>query len=296
MPTDTEKVTLTIFTPTYNRAHLLPRLYESIKSQVRPDELMEWLVIDDGSTDGTFEIIDRFTNERPDLVRYTCVENGGKHRAINLAAELAHGDWIMIVDSDDRLLEGAINHVLETIRRFGEDTRVGLLRGLRQFPELATEHRFDVRRNPCRHDEWISFQRPFDTAEVIRRTALQLHPFPDYPGEKFMAEGWLWHNIDQSHLTFFISSPWVECFYQDEGLSASSRHIRAESPCGAMAVYAAMLDAELSPKLRARASINWWRYRFHAGKQCKTVISKFRVPVTFAPLGWLVYLWDWIGI
>lgn len=290
-PADPENLMLTIFTPAYNRAHLLPRLFDSIKSQVDSGDPVEWLVIDDGSSDDTEAVLARFASERPDLVRFVRVENGGKHRAINRAARLARGEWIMIVDSDDRLADGAIRQVLETIRLIESDPRVGLLRALKHFPELDSRHRFEVQDNPCQHIDWVRSQQPFDTAEVIRRTALQTHPFPDFPGERFMAEGWLWHRLDRTHLTFFVERAWVECFYQDEGLSASSRRIRANSPYSAMEVYAAMLESGLPMRLRVRTSINWWRYHFHANRHT-TFISPFRVPVAFAPLGWFMFLHD----
>lgn len=287
-----KKITLTVFTPAYNRAELLPRLFESIKSQVHPGDPVEWLVIDDGSADDTASVLRDFANERADLVRFVRVANGGKHRAINRAAQLAYGDWVMIVDSDDRLLEGAIQNVLETITARSDDDRIGLLRGLKHFPEIVKVHRFNLEQNPCAHVAWISTQQPFDTAEVIRRTALLLHPFPDFSVERFMAEGWLWHQLNRTHLTYFINSPWVECFYQADGLSASSRRIRANSPCGAMAVYCAMLASGLPLRLRIRASINWWRYWFHATTQRKGVSFARQASVIFAPIGWLMFLRD----
>lgn len=291
MATEFEKVTLTIFTPTYNRAHLLPRLFESIRSQVSPEGLVEWLVIDDGSRDDTETLLAGFAGERPDLVRYICVENGGKHRAVNLAAGLARGDWIMFLDSDDRLVDGAIAEVLETIHQIDDDARIGLLRGLKRFPGSKTDHRFEARQNPCRHVDWISSQRPLETAEVIRRTALKLHRFPDFPGEGFMSEGWLYHRLDRTHLTFFINKPWMDCFYQSDGLSARSRRIRADSSCSALAVYTVMLESQLPLRWRMRYAINWWRYLFHAKKQNKSVRLESRAPVAFAPLG-LVMFWN----
>lgn len=287
-----ESLTLTIFTPTYNRAHLLPRLFESIKSQVHQGDPVEWLVIDDGSTDDTVGVLEGFACERKDMVRLVHVENGGKHRAINLAAKIARGNWIMIVDSDDRLIAGAVRQVLDTIRLIDSDTQVGVLRALSVFPELASEHSFKIGKNPCRYASWITEQRPFDASEVVRRAALLLNPFPEFSGERFMAEGWLWHRLDRTHLTFFINTNWVECFYQHDGLSANSSQARASSPLGAISVYAAMLDTKLPFRWRFRSSINWWRYYFHAAHQHREIESEFSVSLTYAPFGWLMYLRD----
>ena len=85
------KPILTIFTPAFNRAELLPRLFESIQSQVPEGAPVEWLVIDDGSSDETPTDLASFESLRADLARSVRVENGGKHRAINRAASLARG-------------------------------------------------------------------------------------------------------------------------------------------------------------------------------------------------------------
>lgn len=292
MATAANRVVLTLFTPAYNRVQLLPRLFDSIKTQVAPGDPVEWLVIDDGSMDGTAALLDRFATERPDLVRYLVVPNGGKHRAINRAAIEARGEWVMIVDSDDVVASHAIEQVRKTVPQVDGNAAIGVLRALKNFPALSGAHHFDVCENPCRYVAWCAQQRPFDSIEVVRRTTLQAHPFPDFSGERFMAEGWLWHAIDKTQLTFFINHPWVECFYQAEGLSANSRTIRAQSPCGAMAVYAAMRESDLPLGWQVRASINGWRYRFHAnhlGKACDQARSPSLI---FAPVGWVMYLAD----
>ena len=85
---------ITIFTPTYNRAHLLPRLYESLcKQSVLDTDLspFEWLIVDDGSVDNTEEVVQGFIAEQTIPIRYFKKPNGGKHTAINLGAKEAEG-------------------------------------------------------------------------------------------------------------------------------------------------------------------------------------------------------------
>jgi glycosyltransferase involved in cell wall biosynthesis len=262
-----KSLTLTVFTPAFNRAALLPRLFDSIAAQSPHGSSVEWLVIDDGSSDDTPRALEDLKQRRPDLVRCTRVENGGKHRAINRAAGLARGRWLMIVDSDDMLAEGALTSVMAHIAAVESDERIGMLRGLREFPELSVSHRFQVPLNPCKHTQWLALQPAFDTAEVIRTCVLSQYPFPDFEGERFMAEGWLWHSLEKTHLTQYVDSHWVVCFYQAEGLSANSQRVRARAPRSARAVYAAMLASPLPWRLRIRAGINWWRYHFHAATQ-----------------------------
>ena len=282
-----QSLLLTIFTPTYNRAHLLPRLFDSIAGQVPVGSPVEWLVIDDGSTDDTQAVLAGLANQRPDLVRLLVVSNGGKHRAINLAALRARGDWLMTVDSDDLVVEGAVSNVVTQIAAIRSEPSVGLIRALRRFPgNDQAPTKFRIPSNPCYQWQWLARQHGFDSTDVIPRAILTKYPFPDHPGERFMAEGWLWSSLDKHYLTLFVDRPWVECHYQSDGLSARSQRIRAESPLSAMDVYAAMLATPLPRKLRARAAINWWRYRAHAWRRNKKPRIGARPSLLFAPFGW----------
>lgn len=98
---------MTVFTPAYNRAHTLPRLYESLKNQTADG--FEWIVINDGSTDGTEELLEKWSGEdnRFDF-SYLTVENGGKPRAINRGVTMARGKYFFLVDSDDYLTPDAV--------------------------------------------------------------------------------------------------------------------------------------------------------------------------------------------
>ena len=106
---------ITVFTPTYNRAYIIPKLYESLKRQTVKD--FEWLVVDDGSTDNTSELLAEWTKENDFPVRYIWQPNGGKPRAITKALAEAKGEWFFIVDSDDFISDDAI----ETIIRYAPE-------------------------------------------------------------------------------------------------------------------------------------------------------------------------------
>ena len=97
---------ITIFTPTYNRAYKLSDLYESLLQQTCFD--FEWLIIDDGSTDNTRDLIETFDANGKFPIRYFYKQNEGKQVAINYAAKEAQGEWVFIVDSDDMLTTDAV--------------------------------------------------------------------------------------------------------------------------------------------------------------------------------------------
>lgn len=295
-----KKILLTIFTPAYNRSSLLPRLFESICSQVGPDVPVEWLVIDDGSADDTVSTLTEFASRQPDLLRFLKTTNGGKHRAINRAAKMAKGDWVMIVDSDDVVRPGAIAEILKVISAVDSDQSIGVVRGLKLFPGINKPvGNFIIPKNPCHYFEWISHQASFDTSEVFRRKALLDYPFSEYEGEKFQAEDGLRLGVDKLYRTLFVNSFWEDCFYQDDGLSARSRIIRAESPRGAMDVYFKILQSNAVARIRLRAAVNWWCYFFHARKRRYPVVAEVNPwwILMFLPLGYGLYVKDrWAGL
>ena len=101
---------ITVFTPTYNRAYILENLYRSLQRQSFTD--FEWLVVDDGSSDGTKALFERGQQEdNPFPIRYCYKENGGKCRAINYGLKLAQGELFFTVDSDDYLTDDALEKV-----------------------------------------------------------------------------------------------------------------------------------------------------------------------------------------
>lgn len=98
---------ITVFTPTYNRAHLLHRVRQSLLQQNFVD--FEWLIVDDGSTDETEQLVQSWITQNPIIpIRYIKKTNGGKHTAINTGVQAAAGELFVILDSDDQLLPDAL--------------------------------------------------------------------------------------------------------------------------------------------------------------------------------------------
>ena len=103
---------ITVFTPTYNRGYTLKRLYDSLRNQTCHD--FDWLVIDDGSTDNTEDLFNQWKNDKNNFeTTYIKVPHGGKHRAINKALKIAKGDYFFFLDSDDYLLNDAMQYMIQ---------------------------------------------------------------------------------------------------------------------------------------------------------------------------------------
>ena len=117
--------TLTVFTPTYNRAHTLERLYRSLCAQTCQD--FDWLVIDDGSTDGTASLIQGFIEEGRITIRYIYKENGGLYTGYNTAYADIKTELNVCIDSDDTMPENAVEIIILTWKEKGSDRYAGLI-------------------------------------------------------------------------------------------------------------------------------------------------------------------------
>ena len=189
-----KNIRLTILTPTYNRAHLLPQVFNSLQKQTVKD--FEWLVIDDGSTDSTADYMQNLpVVEFP--VQFHRKENGGKHTAMNYSHPFIRGEIVIIVDSDDYLVPEAVETILTDWQRYADKSNIGVLSYERvgQDGKIISE-RADV------PDYYVCDDIHFrvnhrvrgDRAEVVRTEIFKKFHLPAHENEKFMSEGWLWNN------------------------------------------------------------------------------------------------------
>ncbi len=212
---------ITVFTPTYNRVHLLRRLYESLIGQTVYN--FEWLVVDDESTDNTKIFLEEVSSSSlPFSFRYYVQMHGGKHRAINLALKQAKGEYFFIVDSDDWLPENAIELI------------IGWLKGIQGLPALCgiAGQKALADGKPVgssfQGKEYVdasSLERKKlhiegDKAEVFNTEVLRKHPFPAFDGEFFVTEAVCWNAIaaDGYKLRWY-QEPIYYCEYLEDGLT-----------------------------------------------------------------------------
>ena len=112
----------TIFTPTYNRKELLKNLYESLKNQTYKD--FEWIIVNDGSSDGTELSVRQFLDEKILDIKYFYKENGGKQRAYNYGVEKARGELFICLDSDDKYVDNALETILKYWKKYENDREI----------------------------------------------------------------------------------------------------------------------------------------------------------------------------
>lgn len=251
---------LTIFTPTYNRAYSLPRLYESLCAQTCRD--FEWLIVDDGSTDNTEELVKSWVNDSNIIIRYIKQPNGGKHRAINRGVDIAQGDWFVIVDSDDYLTADAVEWITEQTSKLVMNHEFGGVSGIcinAEGEKIGGGKDFGlIDSNPI--DIRLKYHIVGDMAEVFRTDVLKEFPFPEIEGEKFCPEALVWFRIARKYKVRFVHKGIYVCEYLPDGLTAKITRIRRESPVASMIYYSEHSRDKIAMKYKFKAAINFWRF------------------------------------
>ena len=208
----------TVFTPTYNRAHTLPRVYASLRAQTFRD--FEWLVVDDGSSDGTRDLVARWAAEAPFPIHYQYQPNAGKAAATNEGVRRAAGELFLIADSDDEFVADALERLnlhWESIPATERDRFTGVT-GLccdeqgRLVGETFPTSPFDSDslelywRYGVRSEKW-----GFHRTDVLRQ-----FPFPTADGTKHTPEDVVWHAIARKYRTRFVNDV-LRIYHQDGG-------------------------------------------------------------------------------
>lgn len=289
---------ITVFTPTYNRAHLLNELYQSLINQIN-SPTFEWLVIDDGSTDNTEQLISKFIAEERMKIRYYKQNNGGKHRAINKGAKLAHGKFFFIVDSDDLLTEDALEFVQDKyslILNKNDCAGFAGLKILKNRQNIVTNMKED-----SYYCSTVDFRYKYcikgDIAEIYLTQILKKFPFPNFDGEFFCPESLVWNRIAQKYNMYFFKKPIYICEYLDGGLSSLSLQNRIKSPSYARVIYSEFLVLNAPFFEKIKSCINYWRFTLHAGFEQKTEIKTLPIiSLIVFPISFLLYLKDKVNV
>ena len=209
---------LSIFTPAYNRAHTLHLGYEALLRQTCKD--FEWLIIDDGSTDNTRELVARWIKENKISIRYHYQENQGMHGAHNTAYRLIDTELNTCIDSDDYMPDDAVEKIVTFWKKYGNDKVAGMI-GLDQtiqgkiigttFPkELKETTLFGFYENGGKGDKKLVYR-----TDIIKR-------YPEYPifrGEKYVGLAYKYYCVDENYPLLTMNDVLCIVEYQEDGSS-----------------------------------------------------------------------------
>lgn len=272
---------ITILTPTYNRGYTLERLYNSLMRQTKKE--FEWLIVDDGSEDDTKQLVQGYIDQRVIPIRYIYQNNGGKHRAINTGIKNITNPLTFIVDSDDYLLDNAIEEILKVYDKYSSDKSICGFSFLRCFPDLSIngpkfmENEYISDYISCRLNEKIKG----DKAEVYRTECLREFPFLEVVGEKFLFEDYVWIQMAEKYKTVHYNIPIYVGDYLSDGLTRNISKVKYKSPIGMMERGRIMCSRNCILSARFKGMIHYIAYGTLAKKKLYELFSRIPYKALF---------------
>lgn len=220
---------ISIITPVFNRADLIPILYNSLIRQGSYE--FEWIVVDDGSIDNIKKIIQNLQNEAPFSIKFISKVNGGKHTALNVGIENSSGSWIFIVDSDDYLSDDAINIIQKDLRKTYDINCAGLIY-LKAFSSNKTVIGTGFLKDQVYNEELAGSIG--DKAMVFKSAVLKSHLFPVYDEENFITEAYVWNSILQDSYLLFQDNVIYFAEYLEGGLTHGYQNLLKNNEKGTL--------------------------------------------------------------
>ena len=214
---------ITVFTPTYNRSYCLHNLYESLLRQTSNN--FDWLVIDDGSTDGTKDLIQGWINEDKISIKYYYKKNGGMHTCHNDAIRIIETELNVCIDSDDYLKNEAIESLISCWNKYSNEECAGIL-GLNCYKsgDIVSSNEFPVNVKFGKYSKLKNKYNIVGDVKFIYSTII-LKKYPEYPvfkDEKFVPLGYKYRLIDKDYDMLFLNKKVCVVEYMEDG---STRNI-----------------------------------------------------------------------
>lgn len=268
---------ITVLTPTFNRGGGLQSLWDSLQKQTVKD--FEWLVVDDGSTDGTKDLITKLQEKSDFPIRYIYKSNGGKHTALNVGIQTICSELTFIVDSDDCVTDDAIESILKIHKKYRSQNNICGYAFLRAFPDgKVNGKKFDVNEKIGSYiDVRVNGDDTgADKAEVFKTHCLKEFPFPEYPNEKFLGEDLVWVRMARKYEMVHINKAIYVGNYLEDGLTNNRRKHNIASPVGCMHRAEEFMESDLKTRYRIKGGLQYIVYGRFAGVKICDLIRKSR--------------------
>lgn len=268
---------ITVLTPTFNRGGGLQSLWDSLQKQTVKD--FEWLVVDDGSTDGTKNLITKLQEKSDFPIRYIYKSNGGKHTALNVGIQTIRSELTFIVDSDDCVTDDAVESILKIHKKYRSQNNICGYAFLRAFPDgKVNGKKFDVNEKIGSYiDVRVNGNDTgADKAEVFKTQCLKEFPFPEYPNEKFLGEDLVWVRMARKYEMVHINKAIYVGNYLEDGLTNNRRKHNIASPVGCMHRAEEFMESDLKTRYRIKGGLQYIVYGRFAGVKICDLIRKSR--------------------
>lgn len=224
------KKKITIFTPTYNRGYALPNAYKSLLLQKSKD--FEWIIVDDGSTDNTRMMVNKWIKEKKIDIKYFYKENGGKPSAHNLGVEKANCELFFCLDSDDTLVSNAIKTILSFYDEVIDNDMCNGIIAYRDIKNMNLRCKKINEKYLTLEELNYKYKYNYDLMLIYKTKILKQYPFPIFKNEKFIQESFIYNQIDLNGKMLLIQESLYICEYLEDGYSKNINKIIKKNPIG----------------------------------------------------------------
>ncbi len=280
---------LTVFTPAYNRAHTLPRTYESLRTQDCKEFI--WLIIDDGSTDGTADLVKSWQKEENGFeIQYIYKENGGMHTAHNTAYENIHTELNVCIDSDDKMAPGAVDKIKRNWEKVKEKGYAGLIALDADFSGNVIGKGFPDGMQDTTLGGYYATGGSGDKKLIYRTDVINsVPPYPVFPGEKYVGLVYKYTLVDQKYKLFVLNDIICEVEYQADGSTGTMWKQYLENPRGFAFLREVAMQYPISRKRLIKDCIHYCSSSQIAKNKNYIRESPRKVlTVLCTPMGWML--------
>ena len=222
---------LTVFTPAYNRAYTLHKCYESLKRQTNKN--FKWLIVDDGSTDNTKELVMKWKEEVDFEIVYIYKKNGGMHTAHNTAYENIDTELNVCIDSDDYLTDDAVEIIISEWKKVKNENLAGLgalnifedgkVIGTKFPKNLKSSKYFDIY-----NKHGVKGDKKF----IYRTELTREFPYPEFEGEKYVGLDYKYKKLDEKYEMALVNKVVCVVEYMEDGSSKNMLRQYRNNPKG----------------------------------------------------------------
>lgn len=237
---------ISVLTPTYNRANLLERLYKSIVQNSKYGVDIEWLIMDDGSTDKTEDVVQKYKEENVIDIRYCHQENQGKMTAINNLVEKTDGDLIIECDSDDYFTEDAFKIIKDEYEKNKNNKKAYAMCFLKHNKNGKNMGNYFKHKETTMFDLYFKEGEDGEKALVFFKEIRKKYKHKLEHGEKFVTEARMYHEMDLSYNMLCINKCIMICEYQEEGYSKNINEQFKKNPYGYYKYFKEILERDFS--------------------------------------------------
>ena len=283
----------TIFTPTFNRKELLEKLYKSLQKQTFKD--FEWLIVDDGSADGTKEKVEEFLSEKKLDIKYYFKENGGKQRAYNFATDKANGELFICLDSDDEYVENGLETILKYWKKYEKNSNIAGMGYLSIYPnrEVIGSSFPEKEMVSTQFDIYNKYGVKGDKGLMFRTEIIKKYKFPVFDDEKFITEAVVYNRICEKYKMAYVNEKIEIKEYQEDGLTAKYNNLLLRNPKGQALYHNEINSQNLSFKQKVLNNAVYYKFCRAAGYKFGKIFkeNKNKLFLIFA-LGIGEYMWQ----